>query len=136
MIPSYLSDTTKELTNSIGFFIEKTINESKVTKNIFDSLHDSFQNSINDWVKLNTEDTINYHICYEVEKIIRELLLGNLDTINKLRINTEYTFNDLHKIRLKIAEVCGDDLKNILIKTQEKEIKELKEEINHLRKYI
>jgi hypothetical protein len=72
-------------------------------------------------------------VAYEVNTIMTQFLSGNLDQIKKCYLTSDYTFDNLHNIRLAIWKAAAPDIEKCIIKEQEGIIERLRREIEILR---
>jgi len=138
MIGTYSMTTeTKNIALKIGEAIESVKTEmEKDLKSITDDIYGNLVEKFNDHFSYDNENNYLESIAYEVRNIMRDLLAGDIDQIKNLDIVSEYTFDKLHCIRLKIWETCGKDIENCIISEHNKKIEELRKEIKYLKNRI
>ncbi len=135
MIGTY-SMTTE--TKNIAETIEKSIDSvkgdmSKKLKSITDDIYEDLRSKFDEYFSYDNSQNYLESISYEVRNIMRDLLAGDIEQIKNLNIVSEYTFDKLHFIRLKIWETCSKDIENCIITEQNKKIEELRKEIKYLK---
>jgi len=131
MIGTYSMTTeTKAIAETIANAIERTKTEmSKELKKITDHIYEELVEKFNENFAYDNEHNYLESIAYEVRQIMRDLLVGDLNQIKQLNIISEYNFDKLHLIRLKIWETCSKDIENCIISEQKKNIEELKNQV-------
>jgi len=135
MIGTYsLTTETKAIAETISNSIEDIkIEMSKHLEKITDDVYEGLVQKFQDNFAYDNEHNYLESIAYEVRQIMRDLLSGDLNQIKQLNIISEYTFDKLHLIRLKIWETCAKDIENCIISEQKKQIEELR---NKVKMYI
>jgi hypothetical protein len=134
MIGSYSMTTeTQQIAETIERAIEDTKTQmapelKRITENIYQGLVESF----NDYFSQDNSQNYLESIAHEVRNIMKNLLAGDLNEIKDLDILSEYTFDKLHEIRLKIWETCGNELEKCIISNQKKQIEQLTKENEYL----
>ena len=131
MIGTYsLTTDTKNIAETIANSIEDTKTEmAKSLKKITDDIYEGLVEKFQEHFAYDNEHNYLESIAYEVRQIIRDLLVGDLNQIKQLNIISEYTFDKLHLIRLKIWETCSKDIENCIISEQKKKIEELRHQV-------
>lgn len=131
MIGIYSMTTeTKAIAETIENSIEDTKTEmAKSLKKITDDIYDGLVEKFQEHFSYDNEHNYLESIAHEVRQIMRDLLSGDLNQIKQLNIISEYTFDKLHLIRLKIWETCSKEIEDCIISEQKKKIEELRKEI-------
>jgi hypothetical protein len=131
MIGTYSMTTdTKFIAEKISDAIESTKTEmSKELRKITDHIYDGLVEKFSDHFAYDNENNYLETIAYEVRQIMRNLLVGDINQIKQLNIISEYTFDRLHEIRLKIWETCSKEIESCIISEQNKKIEELRKQI-------
>lgn len=132
---SDLSEDTVNLSNKIAEFLSTTLKDSKIVKKFFDDLYCEFQSTLDNYIEGDQSCNYRIRVSQEITRVINGILSGNECIIKSLELDTEYTFDDLHNVRLKIWETCSNDIQNSIINAQNSEIKYLRDRIESLEKY-
>lgn len=135
MMMSDLSEDTVNLSNKIAEFLSTTLKDSKIVKKFFDDLYCEFQSTLDNYIEGDQSCNYRIRVSQEITRVINGILSGNECIIKSLELDTEYTFDDLHNVRLKIWETCSNDIQNSIINAQNSEIKYLRDRIESLEKY-
>ncbi len=131
---SDLTDETKkfaDLLEQAGDYARKEIEEDlkKISENIYERMYETFDI----WFSQNIKDNFMQSVAHEVRSIMVNFLSGNLDTIKNCNLLSDFTFDNLHNIRLAIWKAAGTDIETSIISEQDKQIDRLKREIDMLR---
>lgn len=135
MIGTYSMTTdTKNIADTIERAIYSVKEDmAKKLKGITDDIYEDLRAKFDEYFSYDNSQNYLESISHEVRNIMRDLLAGDIDQIKQLNIVSEYTFDKLHFIRLKIWETCSKDIENCIIKEQNKKIEEMRKEIKYLR---
>jgi hypothetical protein len=133
MIGTYSMTTeTKNIALKIEEAIEETkIEMSKKLNKITDEIYERLVTKFQDHFSYDNSQNYLESIAYEVRNIMRNLLCGDVNQIKQLNIVSEYTFDSLQEIRLKIWETCGNEIENCIISEQKKQIESLRREVKN-----
>jgi hypothetical protein len=134
MLGHDLSEETKtDIENQIdSAYLE--IKGKKFIDKFIDDLKENFQDYVDSYLKYDSLENYKHRLAYEVHQVMTKLLLGDIEILEALRIPTEFTFDSLHEIRLKIWEICATDIENSIINAQLKEIEQLEKDIKFYRR--
>lgn len=129
-----LSEETQKISNIIKNVIENSKeNYKEQIKSFSDDIYANLMESIDSWFSYNCFDTYRENVAYEVRKIITALLAGEQETIKQLDIVSEYTFDKLHEIRMKIWKTCSFGIEESIIKQYQEKIDYLEKEVKFYR---
>jgi hypothetical protein len=128
-----LTEETQKLANMIeeAAHYAKDKISTEVLKNLSDKLYDNMHEVFNEWFSYNLRDNFMLRVAYEVNHILRELLNGNLEVIKNINLISDYTFDNLHEIRLGIWKAAGQDIEGSIVREQQKQIDELKKRVEN-----
>lgn len=123
-IADLIENSIIESKNELAKHMEKFCNE------VYDTLH----NKIESHLAYDNAENFKLTIAYEVRNIMKNLLVGDLSQIKDLSILSEYTFDRLHEIRIKMWETCGEEIEKSIITEMHKQIIELKRQVENYRR--
>lgn len=103
---------------------------NKIAENIYEKMYETMDL----WFASNIRDNFLQTVAYEVSGIIRDLLSGNIDAIKKCYITSEYTFDNLHNIRLAIWKAAAVEVEYSIIKEQANQIAKLRMDVEHYKR--
>jgi len=133
---SDLSEETQKFANMLeeaGDRAKAEIAEDlhKISENIYDKTYEI----LDTWFSSNIKENFLQTVAYDVDRIITDFLSGKLETIKNTYITSDYTFDNLHQIRLAIWRAAGQDIEGHIIKEQEEQIEKLKKDVERLERY-
>ena len=130
-----------EQTNEIGNIIERAADDAKksLKKKLEDTvidIYDELARRVDDNFSYDTCSWFKYSVAHEVKQIITGLLIGDMKTIKNLDIVSEYTFDRLHEVRMKIWETCSEGIEQSIIKEQKEQIEDLSKQVLYYRNRV
>lgn len=131
-----MSETTQQLADKMYDAAEKVREKisREVIKKITDSIYEEIWTTFDTWFCSNMKDTYLENISYEVRYILREFLNGNFEIMKKCNLFSEYTFDNLHEIRLSIWKAGATEIETSIITAQKKQIEALEKELDFARR--
>ena len=99
------------------------------------TIYENMMESLESWFSDHISENFKLQVAHEVRYLMRNLLSGNLEVIKDICLLSDYTFDNLHEIRLAIWRAAGQDVEGSIIRQQQKQIDELTKELENLRKW-
>lgn len=128
--------TTEKISFAIYESIEKTREDfKKRTVKIAEDIQNELMLNIDCYLAENIQYLYEQNVKNEVRKVVTALLLGNDETIKKFNLDSKYTFDRLHEIRMKIWETCSTSIEGSIIEEQQNTIHLLRKKIKILNEY-
>lgn len=128
----------KEPTDKTLETIESTVLKSfehltpqvdKFIDNVRDKLWSDFEN----FLITDNMENIRLAISRECQTIIEAFLCGDIETLKKTMILSDYTHSRLHEVRMAIFKACGDELQKTIMEELEDKVSRLKKDVEFYR---
>lgn len=108
---------------------------SEDLKKVSNTIYENMMENLESWFSDHIQENFKLQVAHEVRHLLSNLLNGNLEVIKDICLLSDYTFDNLHEIRLAIWRAAGQDVEGSIIREQKKQIDELTKEIENLRKW-
>lgn len=128
-----LSEETRSEVAKISEKVLEDIIRSGVIEDFIKDLYDKIQKTIEAHLAVDTQVNLCRKISEEVDRVIKKLLIGDIEILKTLNLDTEYTFDSLDLIRLKIFEKFGDSISKTVVKDLQGKIGHLEKELKQYR---
>ncbi len=110
------------------------LNREKI-KSLVDGYADDFYQAVVESIYCDASFGIEQHIRREVKNRITKIIKGDLDAIKDADILSEYSYGDIHAMRMKIWETCSESIEKHLITSLQEDNKRYKEWLEIERRY-
>ncbi len=106
----------------------------RLTENMKEPIK-KFTESINDRLVFYIEDYLSENIKYIIRESINDnllaLLSGDMQSLKRMAVISEYNWTAIDDVRMKIWQECAPDIEKSLIKKLESDIERLKDRIKY-----